>query len=262
MSSSSTSETDSPSDIPNVLNMFRKFSRPLAFYFILRQSTSFFTNSDDKDLPPGGAQTGIQTFEELDNKGAYANGVFPSSKARKPAGVTPQSSTPKSSNPLSSWIPDAVTNPYGDVPTFSKQGPQHRCVWGLGAHLDVTVYITESFKHSLDSPHLLKWSVNDWEFGSPGGGGFLLGGGGEGYRQLNATVKRTDNLANNGTAYAHVYVGEHGGEVGGEGGYYTRVEMNKWRVRRKNRDVRNLMGDFGVEEKEEVEKENEGEDTR
>ncbi|GMH52352.1 hypothetical protein TrRE_jg12510, partial [Triparma retinervis] len=248
--SSSSSTSDETQETPDVLSMIRKFTRPLVFYFIFRQSSSFFTNSDNKDLPQGGT---TNTFEQLNN-GAQPNDIFPSSKSKKPLGATPPSS-----NPLSSWIPDAVSNPYGPIPTFSNHGPQHVCAWGLGTPLDIDVFVTSLPSHSLSPPvpppvpPLYSWSVSGWSFGSPASGaGGILGGSAEALSD-EATVECTEDMKNNGTAYAHVYVRRHGGEPGD--GHHTVVEMNKWRVRRKDRDVRNLMGDFGIEEEEEEEEE-------
>ena len=206
-----------------------------------------FTNNTD--LPNGGLNGGNTVQHHTTNHDIFPKGASSSVSPHNPP------------NTLSKYIPEALSNPYGDVPKFSTHGPQHKCAWSIGDTVDVDVFVSEDGEHNITEanvyertqmggeggrggrqPYLMRWGVSGWHFGGPEEGPV---------KEYRDEVPCGSKLQNNGTIYAHVYLTLHGSKPedgrGGGKSYYTRVQMNSWRIRRKDKEGRNLLEDFGGE---------------
>ncbi len=194
----------------------------------------------------------------------------PQEQTRKPTGADPDYThgpNPKDNErplPVSSLlstfgVPDAISNPYKDVPVFSKNGPPHTCVWPYGTTMKIDIIITEDDMHNITAqekdpdypPPLYRWTTSDIVFGSHMKKGGKVQDDVE--NSFNFTV--TPAMQGNTSTFAHIYITKQGYSADSTeknyfakgGHYYHRWQLNKHRLRRKDRDVRSLLGEGEAE---------------
>ena len=182
---------------------------------------------------------------------------------------------------FASYLPESVLQQMREqaaLPTFPGPGPPHRCAWAPYSPVTVDVFITyeEEFSLSLDlllqdsgssgsgsisidsssssspPPPLFHWTVSD---------GLRLFDPSSSSHSITYDVPvLPSGLAHNASLYAHCYFTRNKGSVTGgspltvssyeklygEGSsnYFKKtMKLNRHRLRRKNKDVRNLLGD-------------------
>ncbi|GMH64768.1 hypothetical protein TL16_g04038 [Triparma laevis f. inornata] len=216
--------------------MFGSVFRTLMFYFVFMGVKNMMSPSN-KDLGP---TTTTQANGDMD--------------VAAPAGAAVKS------NPLSGFVPDAVLNPYGDdIPKFAKKGPPHSCAWNFGAPVDFDVIFTESLDFDISGWKRSVGSQGETVSEDPdvlfywGQGGYRFGLDGQEDRTLTSNFTLTPNMANNATVYAHIFL-THSGYSSDPASKnkpyldtkttYKRVQMNKHRLRKKDSDDRNLLGEW------------------
>ncbi|GMH94909.1 hypothetical protein TrST_g7766 [Triparma strigata] len=220
--------------------MMSSIFRTLMFYFAFAGLKSMWSGngSGNKDLGPQ------QPIGNMERAIQSSGGVVAAQK----------------SNPLAGFVPDAVLNPYGDdIPKFAKKGPPHTVAWPFGTPIDFDVIFTETFDFNVSSwkraigPNgenmskdpdvLLYWGQRGYRFGIDG----------QEDRTFSTNFTLTPNMASNTSVYAHIFVTHSGFSIDPASKRtpyvdskttYKRVQMNKFRLRKKDSDDRNLLGEW------------------
>ena len=188
-------------------------------------------------------------------------GVQPTDKGSSNPSLEGQTPQKAPVNPLSGLVPDAMLNPYGDsLPKFSKGGPPHTVAWPLGSEVDFDVILTEEEDFNIstwrrstngdgevtnkDPSVLFSWHQSSYIFGSSKNQEDRV-------HKVNLTL--TPSMANNASVYAHIFVTKapYGADPASERkkylsqfSTYKRVKMNKHRLRKKDSEDRNLLGEW------------------
>jgi hypothetical protein len=185
----------------------------------------------------------------------------------------------KAKNMLENYLPDEVLNPYKNIPTFSAQGPPHLPVFLPGTALTIELFVTEGEFHdnqkqqallgapevegehkqqrekenqqeptttsttTTNSDALFRWRIDDFQWASSKSPQQQL--------TQSTQIPVSTSLANNATTvWCHLYVSQQGFSSDASNpyydsskSYYKKVQVNKHRLRKKNKDVRNLLGE-------------------
>jgi len=129
-------------------------------------------------------------------------------------------------------------------PTLAPKNNMHSCLWPRGTRMDMNIYVTDTFEYSKRDI-LGEWFAKD----------LTLDASESNARNVSLTIVPTERIYRNEThVYAHIYVRRKvNRKTTDEDVLYKRVLLTKHRIRKKKKEVKNLLGqdkeDEGEEEK-------------